>query len=83
VTSLEADHAFRGDLLAVEIREDSPDCRCTWCKEWGNKYITMYIITSDIFKDGSYRIPKGFICGRCACSAAQALVLWGEEGTLF
>jgi len=55
---------------------------CVWCKN--NRTYSEGIY--EIYKrmDAGFNdILVGHICCSCACSAEQALVLWGEDGSLF
>jgi len=74
------EQAIRGKLIATSIGL-SFGAKCKWCNEFGDKHTTTYVITKEELED--CHVPQGFICSRCACTAEQALVLWGEDGTLF
>ena len=76
---IDMEQAFYDRLISTEAEQDEYEtAKCSWCGKVRNMKKKMYIITR-----GESFTPIGFICGGCACSAEQSLILFGEDGSLF
>ncbi len=64
----------------LETSQVAIQTKCSWCGEIRRKKEDLYSIYS---KQETMSTLKGYICKHCAFSAAQALVLWGQDGSLF
>jgi hypothetical protein len=74
------EQARNGSLIASYTDMPSGTI-CAWCTVKATESSPMYIIAKEKWE--GCHVPLGFICKKCACSAEQALVLWGEDGSLF
>ena len=73
--STKREMAFRGGVAASAV--DGLGARCCICHNATQQ--TAFLISADEFANGSYCVPRGFVCNECAGTSDEALQLFTEQ----